>query len=315
MNLVVAAVYKFVKLPDCAAMREPLLARCDALGITGTLLLAEEGINGTIAGTRSGIDKILEYLRSDPRLADLEHKESAAQQPPFYRMKVKLKKEIVTMGVPGIDPTEQAGQYVKPENWNALISDADGLLPGVLLIDTRNDYEVAVGSFKGALDPRITTFREFPEYVKNNIDPQHKPRVAMFCTGGIRCEKASAYMLQQGFSEVYHLQGGILKYLENVPPEESLWQGECFVFDQRVAVGQGLAPGHYELCYGCSRPITAEEKTSPQYQAGVSCPNCYDALTPEKRAAAMERQKQVALANQRGEKHIGKRRKKAAGFI
>ena len=315
MNLVVAAVYKFVKLPDCAAMREPLLARCDALGITGTLLLAEEGINGTIAGTRSGIDKILEYLRSDPRLADLEHKESAAQQPPFYRMKVKLKKEIVTMGVPGINPTEQAGQYVKPENWNALISDADGLLPGVLLIDTRNDYEVAVGSFKGALDPRITTFREFPEYVKNNIDPQHKPRVAMFCTGGIRCEKASAYMLQQGFSEVYHLQGGILKYLENVPPEESLWQGECFVFDQRVAVGQGLAPGHYELCYGCSRPITAEEKTSPQYQAGVSCPNCYDALTPEKRAAAMERQKQVALANQRGEKHIGKRRKKAAGFI
>ena len=315
MNLVVAAVYKFVKLPDCAAMREPLLARCDALGITGTLLLAEEGINGTIAGTRSGIDKILEYLRSDPRLADLEHKESAAQQPPFYRMKVKLKKEIVTMGVPGIDPTEQAGQYVKPEDWNALISDADGLLPGVLLIDTRNDYEVAVGSFKGALDPRITTFREFPEYVKNNIDPQHKPRVAMFCTGGIRCEKASAYMLQQGFSEVYHLQGGILKYLENVPPEESLWQGECFVFDQRVAVGQGLAPGHYELCYGCSRPITAEEKTSPQYQAGVSCPNCYDALTPEKRAAAMERQKQVALANQRGEKHIGKRRKKAAGFI
>ena len=315
MNLVVAAVYKFVKLPDCAAMREPLLARCDALGITGTLLLAEEGINGTIAGTRSGIDKILEYLRSDPRLADLEHKESAAQQPPFYRMKVKLKKEIVTMGVPGIDPTEQSGQYVKPEDWNALISDADGLLPGVLLIDTRNDYEVAVGSFKGALDPRITTFREFPEYVKNNIDPQHKPRVAMFCTGGIRCEKASAYMLQQGFSEVYHLQGGILKYLENVPPEESLWQGECFVFDQRVAVGQGLAPGHYELCYGCSRPITAEEKTSPQYQAGVSCPNCYDALTPEKRAAAMERQKQVALANQRGEKHIGKRRKKAAGFI
>jgi UPF0176 protein len=310
MNLVVAAVYKFVKLPDCSAMREPLLARCDALGITGTLLLAEEGINGTIAGTRSGIDKILEYLRSDPRLADLEHKESAAQQPPFYRMKVKLKKEIVTMGVPGIDPTEQAGQYVKPENWNALIND-----PDVLLIDTRNDYEVEVGTFKGALDPRITTFREFPEYVKNNIDPQHKPRVAMFCTGGIRCEKASVYMLQQGYPEVYHLQGGILKYLENVPAEQSLWQGECFVFDQRVAVGQGLAPGHYELCYGCSRPITAEEKASPKYQAGVSCPNCYDTLTPEKRAAAMERQKQVALANQRGEKHIGKRRKKAAGLV
>jgi UPF0176 protein len=309
-SLVVAAVYKFVKLSDCAALREPLLARCDALGITGTLLLAEEGINGTIAGTRSGIDQILAYLRCDPRLADLEHKESAADQPPFYRMKVKLKKEIVTMGVPGIDPTELAGQYVKPEDWNALIND-----PDVLLIDTRNDYEVDVGTFKGALDPRITTFREFPEYVKNNIDPQQKPRVAMFCTGGIRCEKASAYMLQQGFSEVYHLQGGILKYLENVPAEQSLWQGECFVFDQRVAVGQGLEPAHYELCYGCSRPITAEEKSSPKYQAGISCPHCYDTLTPEKRAAAMERQKQVVLANQRGETHIGRRRKKATKIV
>jgi UPF0176 protein len=309
-SLVVAAVYKFVKLADCAALRLPLLAQCDALGITGTLLLAEEGINGTIAGTRSGIDNILAYLRSDPRLADLEHKESAADQPPFYRMKVKLKKEIVTMGVPGIDPTELAGQYVKPEDWNALIND-----PDVLLIDTRNDYEVEVGTFKGAVDPRITTFREFPEYVKNNFDPEKQPRVAMFCTGGIRCEKASAYMLQQGFTEVYHLQGGILKYLENVPAEESLWQGECFVFDQRVAVGQGLAPGHYELCYGCSRPITAEEKASPQYQAGVSCPNCYDSLTPEKRAAALERQKQVVLAKQRGETHIGRRRKKTAKIV
>ena len=305
--LVVAAVYKFVKLADCAAMREPLLAQCDTLGITGTLLLAEEGINGTIAGTRSGIDNILAYLRSDPRLADLEHKESAADQPPFYRMKVKLKKEIVTMGVPGINPTEQAGQYVKPEDWNALINQTD-----VLLVDTRNDYEVDVGTFKGAVDPRITTFREFPDYVKNNFDPKKQPRVAMFCTGGIRCEKASAYMLQQGFSEVYHLQGGILKYLENVPAEQSLWQGECFVFDQRVAVGQSLAPGHYELCYGCSRPISAEEKSSPKYQAGVSCPNCYDSLTPEKRAAALERQKQVMLASQRGETHIGSKRKKTA---
>jgi UPF0176 protein len=305
--LVVAAVYKFVKLNNCAELRAPLLAQCDALGITGTLLLAQEGINGTIAGTRSGIDKILAYLRSDPRLADLEHKESTADLPPFYRMKVKLKKEIVTMGVTGIDPTEQVGHYVKPQDWNALISD-----PDVLLVDTRNDYEVDVGTFKGAIDPRITTFREFPDYVKKHFDPEKQPRVAMFCTGGIRCEKASAYMLQQGFPEVYHLQGGILKYLEHVPAEESLWQGECFVFDQRVAVGQGLAPGHYELCYGCSRPITAEEKASPKYQAGVSCPHCYDSLTPEKRAAAQERQKQVELAKQRGEAHIGKRRKKAA---
>jgi len=303
--LVVAALYKFVKLPDCASLREPLLAQCEALGISGTLLLAEEGVNGTIAGTRTGIDKILAYLRSDPRLADLEHKESSADHPPFYRMKVKLKKEIVTMGVQGVDPNENVGHYVKPEDWNALISD-----PDVLLIDTRNDYEVDVGTFKGAVDPRITTFREFPEYVKKNFNPEKQPRVAMFCTGGIRCEKASAYMLQQGFPEVYHLQGGILKYLENVPADESLWQGECFVFDQRVAVGQGLAPGHYELCYGCSRPITAEQKASPKYQAGVSCPNCYDSLTPEKRAAALERQKQVELANQRGEAHIGKRGKK-----
>ena len=302
--LVVAAIYKFVRLEDCAAMREPLLAQCNKLDISGTLLLAAEGINGTIAGTRAGIDKILKYLRSDPRLADLEHKESAAEQQPFYRMKVKLKNEIVTMGVPGINPTEQAGQYVKPEDWNALISD-----PEVLLIDTRNDYEVDVGTFKGAINPRTTTFREFPEYVKKNINPQKKPRVAMFCTGGRRCEKASAYMLQQGFAEVYHLQGGILKYLENVPAEESLWQGECFVFDQRVAVGQGLAPGHYELCYGCSRPINSEEKASPKYQAGISCPHCYDALTPEKRAAAMERQKQVTLASARGEVHIGTKRK------
>ncbi|MFZ2542156.1 MAG: rhodanese-related sulfurtransferase [Gallionella sp.] len=305
--LVVAAIYKFVKLDDCAALRAPLLAQCDALGITGSLLLAEEGINGTIAGARLDIDQILSYLRSDPRLADLQHKESTAEQTPFYRMKVKLKKEIVTMGVPGIDPTEQVGQYVKPENWNALISD-----PNVLLVDTRNDYEVGVGTFKGAVDPHITTFREFPDYVRNNFDPDKQLRVAMFCTGGIRCEKASAYMLQQGFPEVYHLQGGILKYLENVPAEESLWQGECFVFDQRVAVGQCLAPGHYELCYGCSRPISEADKTSPKYQASVSCLNCYDSLTPEKRAAALERQKQVKLAAERGEQHIGARRKKSA---
>lgn len=304
---VVAAVYKFVKLEDCAELRAPLQAQCETLGITGTLLLAAEGINGTIAGTRSGIDQILAYLRSDPRLADLPHKESSAELPPFYRMKVKLKKEIVTMGVPGIDPTDRVGQYVKPEDWNDLISD-----PDVLLVDTRNDYEVDVGTFKGAVDPRITTFREFPEYVKTHFDPDKQPRVAMFCTGGIRCEKASAYMLQQGFPEVYHLQGGILKYLEHVPAEESLWQGECFVFDQRVAVGQNLAPGHYELCYGCSRPISAAEKDSEKYQAGVSCPNCYDSLTPEKRAAAIERQKQVTLAAQRGAAHIGSKRKKSA---
>ena len=305
-SVVVAALYKFVKLHNYTELRDSIQARCAALGITGTLLLAEEGINGTIAGTRPNIDAILEYLRNDARLADLPHKESLAEVDPFYRMKVKIKKEIVTMGVPNIDPTELVGKYVKPENWNALISD-----PGVLLVDTRNDYEVGVGTFKGAVNPRITTFREFPDYVKNNFDAEKQPRVAMFCTGGIRCEKASAYMLQQGFGEVYHLQGGILKYLESVPAEESLWQGECFVFDQRVAVGQGLQPGHYELCYGCSRPITQEEKNSAKYQAGISCPHCYDGLTEKKLETARERQKQVELASQRGEKHIGAMRKKS----
>lgn len=304
---VVAAIYKFVKLPDYVELRAPLQARCDELDITGSLLLAGEGINGTIAGTRTNIDQILSYLRSDPRLADMSHKESAAAVQPFYRMKVKLKKEIVTMGVDGINPAELVGQYIKPEDWNALISD-----PNVLLVDTRNDYEVNVGTFRGAVNPHITTFREFPEYVKNNFDPKKQPRVAMFCTGGIRCEKASAFMLKEGFAEVYHLQGGILKYLENVPAEESLWEGECFVFDQRVAVGQGLQPGHYELCYGCARPITAEEKVSDKFEQGISCPRCYDSLTTEKRKGALERQKQIELSAARGESHVGTLRKRSS---
>ena len=304
---VVSAIYKFVKLKDYAELRAPFQAQCDAFNITGSLLLAEEGINGTIAGTRTNINQILKYLRSDSRLADLQHKESSAERPPFYRMKVKLKKEIVTMGVPDIDPTEQVGQYVKPEAWNVLIND-----PDVILVDTRNDYEVEVGTFKGAIDPHITTFREFPEYVRNNFDPEKQPRVAMFCTGGIRCEKASSYMLQQGFPEVYHLQGGILKYLENVPAKESLWQGECFVFDQRVAVGQGLSPGHHELCHGCNHPITATDKVSPKYEADVSCPHCYDSITPKKRSASLERQKQIMLSKKRGENHIGAQHKKSA---
>ena len=308
--LIVAALYKFVKLDNYLELRDPLQVKCNQLAITGTLLLAEEGINGTIAGTRNNLDLILAYLRSDARLADLPHKESLAEGQPFYRMKVKVKKEIVTMGLPNIDPTELVGQYVKPEDWNALISD-----PNVLLVDTRNDYEVEVGTFKGAHDPRITTFREFPDYVKNHFDPDKQPRVAMFCTGGIRCEKASAYMLQQGFAEVYHLQGGILKYLENVPAEESLWEGECFVFDQRVAVGQDLQPGHYQLCYGCSRPLSATDIASEYYQAGISCAKCYHSLTDEKRRAAQERQKQVELAKLKGTKHLGATKKARAKAV
>jgi len=299
-QIIVAALYKFANLPDFQGLQAPLLDVCLSHNLKGTLLLADEGINGTVAGSREGIDRMLAYLKSDYRLADLEHKESFADEMPFYRMKVRLKKEIVTLGVPGISPHKAVGTYVKPQDWNALISD-----PEVMVIDTRNAYEYDIGSFRGAVDPHTTTFREFPDYVQKHLDPKKHKKVAMFCTGGIRCEKASAYMLEQGFEDVYHLQGGILKYLENVPAEESLWQGECFVFDQRVAVGHGLALGEYDQCHACRHPVSPEEKTSAHYLEGVSCPYCYATLTLEKRARVTERQKQIALAKARGEAHIG----------
>lgn len=299
-QIVVAALYKFATLTDYHALHASVLDCCVANKLKGTLLLAHEGINGTVAGSRAGIDALLAFLRADARLATLEHKESLAEEMPFYRMKVRLKKEIVTLGVPGIDPNVKVGTYVAPEDWNALISD-----PEVVLVDTRNDYEYDIGTFQGAVDPKTTTFREFPAYVKQNLDPAKHKKVAMFCTGGIRCEKASAYMLAQGFENVYHLQGGILKYLEKVPAAQSLWEGECFVFDQRVAVGHGLALGSHEQCSSCRHPIAPQDKASPKYQLGVSCPRCFDTLTDEKRASAVERQKQVALALQRGTQHIG----------
>jgi len=299
-DTVVAALYKFVALEDFHEMREPLLDACLAAGARGTLLLAHEGINGTIAASREGIDKVLAYLRADPRLQDLEHKESLDDHIPFYRMKVKLKKEIVTMGIAGIDPNERVGTYVRPADWNALVSD-----PEVLLVDTRNDYECGIGSFRGALDPETTTFREFPAYVRKHLDPGRHKKVAMFCTGGIRCEKASAFMLKEGFEEVYHLQGGILKYLEEVPEEESLWEGECFVFDNRVAVNHRLEKGQYDQCYGCRHPITEQDKTSEKYQKGVCCPRCFDTLTADQVASFRERQKQIELAEARGEVHVG----------
>jgi UPF0176 protein len=299
-EVIVAALYKFVTLDDFHELREPLLDACREAGTCGTLLLAREGINGTIAGSRAGIDRVLSYLRSDPRLADLEHKESVDEDMPFYRMKVKLKKEIVTMGVPDIDPNEAVGTYVSPGDWNELLSD-----PEVLLIDTRNDYEYGIGSFRGAIDPRTTTFREFPEFVRTHLDPRKQKKVAMFCTGGIRCEKASAFMLKEGFEEVYHLQGGILKYLEEVPEQESIWEGECFVFDNRVAVNHRLEKGRYDQCYGCRHPITEQDKLSDKYQKGVCCPRCYDLLTPDQMARFRERQKQVELARARGEAHVG----------
>ncbi|MGB7815662.1 MAG: rhodanese-related sulfurtransferase [Methylotenera sp.] len=303
-----AALYKFVSLPDYKALQAPILAECQKHNIKGTLLLAEEGINGTIAGLPDDIHKVLDYLKQDAvfngKFADLEHKESFANEHPFYRMKVKLKKEIVTMGVPSVSPIKQVGTYVKPEDWNALISD-----PDVILLDTRNDYEVHIGTFKGAVDPKTTTFREFPKFVAQNLDKTKHKKVAMFCTGGIRCEKASSFMKEQGFEEVYHLQGGILKYLETVPEVQSMWQGECFVFDQRVAVKHGLEVGDYDQCYACRMPLSPEEMQSPQYVAGISCPHCYDKTSEEKRAALTERQKQVILAKQRGEMHIGDKQK------
>jgi UPF0176 protein len=298
--IVVAALYQFVRLPDYEAMREPLLNKCSEEGVMGTLLLAAEGINGTIAGYRSSIDRLLAYLKEDERFAAIEHKESYYAEMPFYRMKVKLKREIVTMGVEGIDPNHIVGTYVEPKDWNDIISD-----PDVTVVDTRNYYEYAIGSFKGAEDPKTTTFREFPEYVEKNLDPSKNKKVAMFCTGGIRCEKSTAYLKEQGFDEVYHLKGGILKYLEDVPKEDSLWEGECFVFDNRVAVDHDLEKGSYDQCHGCRHPITEEDKLSEHYLAGISCPRCYDHQTPEQKQRFTERQKQIQLAKQRQQQHIG----------
>lgn len=274
MSQVVAALYKFVSLPDFAEKRQPLLGFCQEQGIRGTILLAAEGINGTIAGSRSAIDAVLAYLRSDPRLADLEPKESEAETPPFDRMKVKLKKEIVTLGVPEVDPNTHVGTYICPQDWNAVIAD-----PDVTVIDTRNQYEVAIGSFKGAQNPNLSSFRAFPEYVRHHLDPNRHKKVAMFCTGGIRCEKASSLLMAQGFQEVYHLKGGILKYLEEIPPEESLWQGECFVFDQRIAVRHGLEPGTHHMCPACGWPLSPTDRLSPDYQEGIACPHCQNRVS------------------------------------
>lgn len=299
-SIVVAALYRFVTLDNFRELREPLLDFCRQHNVLGTLLLADEGINGTVAGSREGIDALIAYLRADPRMANLSWKESYHDEPPFLRMKVKLKREIVTMGVPGVDPNKVVGTYVQPTEWNQIVDD-----PDVVLIDTRNDYEVDIGSFKGALDPRTVNFRDFPEWVRTHLDPSRHTKVAMFCTGGIRCEKASSFMIQEGFDEVYHLEGGVLKYLEEVPAEDSRWEGECFVFDSRVAVNHSLEKGQYDQCFACRHPITEADKRSPKFEKGVSCPKCHDAQTPDQHARFKERQKQVELARQRGEKHVG----------
>lgn len=299
-KFLVAALYKFVSLPDFADLQAGLLSCAKDNSIMGTILLAEEGINGTVSGPEAGIRAFLDFIKSDRRLADLEHKESWAEENPFYRMKVRLKKEIVTLGVEGISPTKQVGQYVKPKDWNSLISD-----PDVLIVDTRNDYEVGIGTFKGAINPETNSFRELPEWLDNQDNALPKnAKVAMFCTGGIRCEKSTALLLDRGYKNVYHLEGGILKYLEEVPEEESLWEGECFVFDQRVSVGHGLKQGPYDLCHACRYPITEADKLDERYMPGVSCPHCHDNMSTQQKQRFTERQKQIELAKARGEQHI-----------
>jgi UPF0176 protein len=302
------AFYKFVELADFADLKAPLLAYCEANDVKGTILLANEGINSTIAGPEVGVRAVLAYLKNDAifnnRLANLVHKESWSTKPPFYRMKVKLKKEIVTMGVPTVNPNETVGQYVKPEDWNALIAD-----PDVVLIDARNTYEVNIGTFKGAIDPQTKSFSELPNWLlqhpklqaKKQGNEDKKPKVAMFCTGGIRCEKSTAFLKANGFDEVFHLEGGILKYLETVPEVDSQWQGECFVFDERVTVGQGLKVGDYGLCRACREPISQADKASPLFVLGLSCPHCHGSKTPEDLARFNERQRQIRLAQQRNE--------------
>jgi UPF0176 protein len=299
-QVVVCAMYKFIILEDFENIRPKLLDVMQANQVKGTLLLAKEGINGTVAGARLDIDTLLAWLRSDHRFADIVCKESFVNAPPFSRTKVKLKKEIVTMGVENIDPKEIVGTYVKPEKWNSLISD-----PEVLLIDTRNDYEVEIGTFKHAVNPNTTSFREFPQYVADHLDPEKHKKVAMFCTGGIRCEKSTAYLKEQGFEDVYHLEGGILKYLEDVPEDKSLWEGECFVFDDRVSVNHQLKKGNYDQCNACRLPITKTDQASEHFIEGVSCPHCYNQHTDAQKARFAERQKQIELANLRKEAHLG----------
>ena len=299
-NIVVCALYRFVALDNYKELQTPLLSFMKDNNVKGTLLLASEGINGTVAAGRDEIDNLISWLKSQPALENLITKESYDTTNPFYRTKVKLKKEIVTMGVEGIDPTQTVGTYVKPKDWNALISD-----PNVLLVDTRNDYEISIGTFENAVDPKTTNFREFPAYVKENLDPAKHKKVAMFCTGGIRCEKSTAYLKEQGFDEVYHLEGGVLKYLEEVPEQETMWKGECFVFDNRVSVNHQLEKGHYDQCHGCRLPITEADKKSQQYIEGICCPHCHDTITEAQKHRFEQRELQVRLAKERGFEHIG----------
>ncbi len=293
------ALYHFARIDDPAAVQGPLQELCNANGITGSLLLAREGINGTIAGTKPGLDAVLTHIQTLPGFGDIVWKDSPAAEQPFRRMKVRLKKEIVTMGQPDVDPKAAVGHYVEPEDWNDLI-----LSPDVAVIDTRNDYEVSIGTFQGAVDPETDTFRDFPAWWEKNKDRFHNKRIAMFCTGGIRCEKSTNWLLQQGVEDVYHLKGGILKYLEEVPAQKSTWEGECFVFDGRVSVGHGLVEGPHLLCHACRRPILPDDRQRAEYEDGVSCHHCIDETSEADKGRFRERQKQIRLAEERGTTHI-----------
>lgn len=300
----VAALYRFARFEDCAAIRASLAAACREHGIRGTLILAPEGINGTIAGSDEGIAAVLGHIRALPGCADLDVKLSRTATMPFHRMKLHVKREIVTLGQSDLDPAENAGIYVEPEDWNALIAD-----PETVVIDTRNAYEVAIGTFHGAVDPQTEGFRDFPAWFRAAREGLMKgakpPKIAMFCTGGIRCEKSTALLKREGVEEVYHLRGGILNYLAHIPEDESLWQGDCFVFDQRVAVGHGVAASSYELCHACRRPVSEADRTLPLFEEGVSCPACHDERSEEQRASARERHRQQTLAEARGADHVG----------
>jgi UPF0176 protein len=287
MHWTIATFYKFVRLEDPFQLRSQVLQWCEQLDLRGTILLANEGLNATVSGSKPSVDNLLDLLRNHPEIGSFPYQLSSAMAVPFERMKVKVKREIVTLGMPEVNPNDQVGTYVDPEDWNRVISD-----PEVVLVDTRNDFEVELGTFQGAVNPHTQSFRELPDYVEKSLDPEQTKKVAMFCTGGIRCEKATAYMLRQGFEQVYHLRGGILNYLKTVPQQESLWQGECFVFDERVAVNHNLERGDYDLCLGCGHPVAPDDKQSTQYEEGISCPHCYGDLTLEKRSRLEERRRQ-----------------------